>query len=161
MDYDRINSILYNQKYISYINKNEKCEKDRIFCHHDLSHFFDVARIAYILNLENNLNFSKDIIYAAALLHDIGRWKQYEEGISHDAASAELAIDILKESGYSSHEINEIVAAISHHRKDSEDKNSLSYIIYFSDKASRSCFSCKAARECNWSEEKKNNIIKY
>jgi uncharacterized protein len=161
MNCDRINAILYNHKFISYLNKNKKCEKDRIFCHHDLSHFLDVARIAYILNLENNLNYSKDTIYAAALLHDIGRWKQYEEGIPHDAASAELAVDILEECGYSKQEINEIVEAISQHRKVNEDKSSLSYIIYFSDKASRNCFNCKAAKECNWSSEKKNNIIKY
>jgi uncharacterized protein len=161
MSYDRINSILYNHKFLSYINKNEDYEIDRIFCHHDLAHFLDVARIAYIYTLENNLNYSKDILYAAALLHDIGRWKQYEEGIPHDAASAELAVDILDDCGYSKQETNEIVEAISHHRKDNEDKNSLSYIIYFSDKASRNCFSCKAAKECNWSHEKKNNIIKY
>lgn len=161
MSYDRINAILYNHKFLSYITKNENCEIDRIFCHHDLSHFLDVARISYILNLENNLNYPKDIIYGAALLHDIGRWKQYEEGISHDAASADLASDILEESGYSKQEINAIVEAISNHRKTYDDKNSLSYIIYFSDKASRNCFSCKAARECNWPNEKKNNIIKY
>jgi uncharacterized protein len=161
MNCDRINAILYNHKFISYLNKNEKCEKDRIFCHHDLSHFLDVARIAYIVNLENNLNYSKDTIYATALLHDIGRWKQYEEGIPHHAASAELAVDILEECGYSKQEINEIVEAISHHRKVDEDKNSLSHIIYFSDKASRNCFNCKASKECTWSSEKKNNIIKY
>jgi uncharacterized protein len=157
----RINDILHNHKFINYINRNEECEKDRIFCHHDLSHFLDVARIAYILNLENNLNYPKHIIYAAALLHDIGRWMQYEEGISHDEASAELARDILKDCCYSKEEINEIAEAIGHHRKDSEDKNNLSYILYFSDKASRNCFNCVAAKECNWSNEKKNRIIKY
>jgi uncharacterized protein len=158
---DKINAILKNTDYIKYLKLIEECEKDRIFCLHDLPHFMDVARIAYIISLENNYGFSKDIIYGTALLHDIGRWKQYREGIPHDEASAVLAPAILDESGYSKAEKDEIIKAILHHRKGCEDKGSLSYIIYFSDKASRACYSCKATKECNWSQEKKNIMIKY
>lgn len=161
MNQDRINAVLYNANFLKYLKYNEECEQGRIFCLHDLPHFMDVARIAYIINLENNYGFPKDIIYGAALLHDIGRWKQYNEGISHDEASAELAPDILVESGYNKDEIKEIIKAIKHHRKGYDDKSSLSYLIYFSDKASRACYSCRATKECNWSQEKKNSLIKY
>ncbi|WP_242960989.1 HD domain-containing protein [Clostridium peptidivorans] len=158
---DRINAILQNENYKIYLAKNEEIEKNREFCHHDLQHFLDVARIAYIINLEKNINIGKDMVYAAALLHDIGRWMQYEKGVPHDEASAKLAADILKVCGFNENEIKEIVAAILMHRKVSVDEESLSYLIYRSDKLSRGCFNCKAILECNWPEEKKNYNIKY
>lgn len=60
-----------------------QAEKDRRFCCHQMEHLLDVARIAYIRNLEAGLGFSKKMIYAAAILHDIGKARQYEEGIPH------------------------------------------------------------------------------
>ncbi|WP_128609458.1 HD domain-containing protein, partial [Clostridium haemolyticum] len=51
----------------------------------------------YIINLENKLSFNKDVIYACGLLHDVGRWQQYEESIPHEIASANLSEEILKE----------------------------------------------------------------
>ncbi|MBM7871796.1 uncharacterized protein JOC70_003308 [Clostridium pascui] len=158
---DKINAILQNENYKIYLAKNEEKEKTREFCHHDLQHFLDVARIAYIINLEKSINIHKDTIYATALLHDIGRWMQYEKGIPHDEASAELAADILKACGFNENEIREIIAAILMHRKAPADEKSLGYLIYRSDKLSRGCFNCKAILDCNWSEEKKNHNIKY
>ncbi|WP_291549713.1 HD domain-containing protein [Clostridium sp. HMP27] len=158
---DKINAILQNENYKIYLAKNEEKEQTREFCHHDLQHFLDVARIAHIINLEKSLNINKDIIYATALLHDIGRWMQYEKGIPHDKASAELASDILSVCGFNQNEIKEILSAILMHRKISTDEKSLSYLICRSDKLSRACFNCKATLECNWSEEKKNHNIKY
>lgn len=158
---DKINAILQNKNYKIYLAKNEEKEKTREFCHHDLQHFLDVARIAYIINLEKSLNINKDIIYATALLHDIGRWMQYEKGIPHDEASAKLASDILNVCGFNENEIKEIIAVILVHRKTSTDEKSLSYLIYHSDKVSRACFNCNAILECNWSQEKKNYNIKY
>lgn len=158
---DRINAILYNSTYRAYIKSIEACEKDRIFCRHDIHHFLDVARIAYILSLEHNYGYTKDIIYATALLHDIGRFKQYTENIPHHMASAELARPILVECGFNQDEIEEIIGSILAHREDCTEKESLNHIIFMADKASRACFSCKATAECNWSEEKKNHGIKY
>lgn len=158
---DKINAILQNENYKIYLAKNEEKEQTREFCHHDLQHFLDVARIAHIINLEKSLNINKDIIYATALLHDIGRWMQYENGIPHDEASAGIASDILSACGFNENEIKEILAAILMHRKISTDEKSLSYLIYRSDKLSRACLHCKATLECNWSEEKKNHNIKY
>ena len=160
-DRDRFNQILHHPDYQEYLKRNEAAEIGRSFCHHDLSHFLDVARIAYIMNLEQNLEHSKDLIYAIALLHDIGRWRQYTENIPHDAASVDLAEPILIECGYQEAERKLILDAILSHRSSGMTQNTLNEIIYKADKASRACFSCKASPECNWSEEKKNHEIKY
>ena len=39
--------------------------------------------------MEDQLPLDKEIVYGAALLHDIGRDRQYEEQIPHHQASAE------------------------------------------------------------------------
>ncbi len=159
---DRINKILFHNKYRTCINKIEAAEADRCFCCHDIRHFLDVARLAMIYNMQEELKIEKDYIYAAALLHDIGRFKEYESGIPHNEASAQLALPILKDAGFSKEEINIIVDAILMHRKDMpEQKYTLSDLIYIADKKSRNCFMCKADKECNWSETKKNRYLDF
>ncbi|MDP4089360.1 MAG: HD domain-containing protein [Bacillota bacterium] len=158
---DRINSILSNGLYKEYLQKIARHEEHREFCHHDMEHFLAAARIAYIINLERGFNIKKDMIYAAALLHDIGRWKQYEENMSHETASAELSPEILKQSGFSEAEIHEIVGAVIGHRKSCDEQGRLEEILYYADKQSRNCFECHAASRCNWAEEKRNSRIKY
>lgn len=158
---DRMNGILANRLYRECLQKNLKCEESREFCRHDMEHFLAVARIAYIINLERGLKIKKDVIYAAALLHDIGRWKQYEEGIPHDEAGAKLALEILEQSGYEEHEIRGIVNAIRTHRIFHGELDTLEEIIYYGDKKSRNCFNCQAVSRCNWQDEKKNFDIKY
>ncbi len=151
--------IIEHPLYRQELEKIEKCEADRIFCNHSFNHFMDVARIAYILNLERNFSLSRNIIYAAALLHDIGRAKQYIEGIPHEEAGAEISKVILTDCGYSEDEISVIVDAISNHRGSNHidsTSNALIDILYTADKASRQCFNCKAQNECNWSLEKRN-----
>ena len=51
----------------------------------------DVARIAYIENLEAQLGLEKEDIYIAALLHDLGRVDEYESGIGHHIAGRKRA----------------------------------------------------------------------
>lgn len=150
-------------------------ESNRIFCRHTFEHFMDVARIAYIMNLEKEYKLSKEIIYAAALLHDIGRARQYEDGTPHDKAGAAIADEILTDCGFGDDVRNMIIAAIKSHRgsthegeihesdKDTENtghkeyaRDILATIIYKADKASRQCFRCNAQKECNWSMEKRN-----
>ena len=155
---NNIDKILSNNKYKELLNKLEKIEEDRVFCRHNLEHFLDVARIAYIYVLENNLSYSKDIIYSIALLHDIGRVLEYEENIDHHKASVIIAKYILKETSFNIEEREMIIKAIDNHRKESNDE--LSKIIYKSDKLSRNCFNCKAIKECYWDENKKNKSIK-
>lgn len=81
---DRVNAILKHKTYRKYYDQIEKIEKDRIFCRHQMPHLLDVARIAYITNLERNLGYDREVIYAAAILHDIGKSFQYEERIPHE-----------------------------------------------------------------------------
>ena len=156
---EKFNEILNDKGYRNYLDKLTELEKDRRFCKHNIEHFLDVARIVYIYVLENKLLYSKEIIYAIALLHDIGRVLEYEEGIPHHEASVKLAEEILCRTTYSTEDKNIILKAIENHRKDSDDE--ISQIIYKSDKLSRNCFSCSAEKECYWSNEKKNFLIKY
>lgn len=156
----RINLILHNVKFNEYLNNNSEEEQNRKFCIHDINHLIDVARIAYIIVLESNLDYYKDIIYAATLLHDIGRWQQYKENVPHEAASSNLAREILQKSNYNSDEIDLICSSILNHRKQCNE-NTIDSIIYKSDKLSRKCFNCSSINECNWSENKKNYDILY
>ncbi|MCI7804475.1 MAG: Mur ligase family protein [Oscillospiraceae bacterium] len=157
---ERIDKICCHALWRSYTERICELEHDRIFCGHDTSHFLDVARLAYIENLERKLNISKELIYAAALLHDIGRHLEYLEGIPHDKASAMMAGDILKECGFDQQEQNEIITAIAQHRNpESANKDNLSGLLYRADKKSRPCLFCKAEKLCNWSFEKKNMNI--
>lgn len=156
---ENVNIILNNKKYKQALKKIEEYEKDREFCNHTIEHFIDVSRIAYIMVLEEKLSVSKEVIYAIGLLHDIGRVRQYEEGIHHDIASVEMSREILKETSFTEQEIHIILNAIANHRKESDNK--LEEIIYKADKLSRQCFNCKAEKECYWSSEKKNFKITY
>lgn len=154
---ERVNRILKNERYRACLEEIRKCEKERIFCHHDIAHFLDVARLAYLINLEENVGVSKERIYAAALLHDIGRYLQYREGIPHEQASAGIAPEILRQCGFSKEETAQIVEAIASHRNaDVKSRRDLTGLIYRGDKLSRSCFGCMAEKECNWKKEKKN-----
>ena len=92
---DRVNAILNHKTYRKYYDQIEKIEKDRIFCRHQMPHLLDVARIAYITNLERNLGYDREVIYAAAILHDIGKSFQYEERIPHEIAGEKVASEIL------------------------------------------------------------------
>lgn len=162
MQMERANLIHKNTHYQDYIDRIKRAEEGRIFCLHNMSHFMDVARIAQIINLEEGLHIQKELIYATALLHDIGRFQQYEFGIPHEIASAELAPEFLEESGFSIEEQTEILRAIREHRNPKvAGEKSLAGVIYRADKASRACFGCEAEGLCDWSKEKKNLEIAY
>ena len=154
-----IDIIMNNSMYTESLEKLKKYEENREFCNHTIEHFIDVARIAYIMVLEEDLKVSKEVIYAIGLLHDIGRVKQYEEGIHHDIASVDMSREILKETSFTEEEVKIILNVIANHRKESDNK--LEEIIYRADKLSRQCFSCKAENECYWSKDKKNFKITY
>lgn len=149
-----VNMLLKDQEFVSYLQKNTECETDRIYCCHDLTHALDVARIAYILNLEENLGLSKQVVYAAGLTHDIGRWMEYESGISHETASAILAEELLLRNEFDYDDIADIVEAIGNHRTESSG-SVLSSVLYRADKLSRNCPSCDAIKTC---KNFKNNV---
>lgn len=180
---ERIKSLLSHEKYCDYIKRIKLAERERIFCHHDMDHLFMVSRILYQWVWEYCLPFEKEMVFAVGLLHDIGRVREYEEGISHDLASAEIAKEILKDCNFSEKEIEKIADAITAHRGDgkeflplyseklSENEDSLESIkqhmkdyslaelLYLADKASRNCSFCDSAKACKWNETKKQLSI--
>lgn len=158
----RIDDIVRHPVFCQNLEANREAERDRRFCRHDMGHFLDVARIAMILNLEKQLELPQELIYGAALLHDIGKHQQYHCGIPHEQASAGIAPEILRACQFSEEEIEIIVSAILSHRDEAvKEQRNLNGILYCADKASRACFACDAEKECNWKGEKKNLQIKY
>lgn len=162
MSMERIDRILNNEIFRGNLEKNRMAEAKREFCHHDMVHFLDVARIGVIINLEEGFHIQKDLIYACGLLHDIGKHEQYETGIRHEITSAQIAPKILEQCGFDQEETGLIVAAILSHRDSlvSKEKN-LRGLLYRADKASRACFACQAEADCNWQDVKKNLSIRY
>ena len=159
---DRINQILNHPIYQKYMAANAAKEKGRIFCRHNINHSLDVARIAYLLNLEEEQQIDKDMIYGAALLHDIGRHVQYETGEKHAFVSARFAPEILRECNFNEEEITEIVDAIYYHgHKNEFGRRGLKALIARADQMSRACFACQAYEDCKWSEERKNHEIEW
>ena len=158
---DKVNLIIKNNIFRYNLSKIEESEKNRKYCKHNMQHFLDVARLMYIISLENNFNIPKYIIYTTALLHDIGRGEQYENGIAHNIASVLIAKKILKQCEYGDKEINEILEAIGNHRKDTENFESLSNLLYKCDKLSRDCVHCEASTGCKWPSDKRNLRINY
>ncbi|MDE5818246.1 MAG: HD domain-containing protein [Lachnospiraceae bacterium] len=154
---ERVNHMLAHPAYREAVRKNEEAEQKRRYCHHDMAHFLDVARIAMLLAVKEELPVSEESVYAAALVHDMGRYRQYEDGTPHERASAELAEKILLESGFSDKEAHVIIDAVRNHRnaETAKEKN-LRGLLYRADKLSRACFACPVQEECNWSAEKKN-----
>ncbi len=160
---ERVNRILRHEAFREHLRKNEAAEEDRIFCRHNMGHFLDVARIAMIFNLQEGLGISQDILYGAALLHDIGRHEQYEEGTPHEIASARIAPGILEDCGYTPEEISGIAEAIALHRDSATAQRAdLAGILYRADKASRACYACKASGQCNWKGSgKKQEVLRW
>lgn len=157
---NRIDKIISSPCFRQAIEQTELAEADRIYCLHGLDHAVDVARISYIISLEEKLDIKKDVIYAAALLHDSGRFRQYCDGTPHQTASMELAKQILPECGYDETEIAEILSAIDCHRH-GKTKNRLGEILQKADNLSRLCFNCKARSGCKWSSDEMNMTITY
>ena len=158
----RIDDILNHEVFKQQLRDVNEAEKDRCFCNHGIEHLMDVARIAWIMNLEENLGLDRELVYATALLHDIGKGRQYREGISHEIAGGEIAMEILKDSDFTEEEKFRIKRAILSHRDPSvKDNKNLRGVIFRADKASRACFACSSSKECNWSDEKKNNELNY
>lgn len=171
---ERVNKIINHGLFQAYLEKNRIAEENRRFCRHDMGHFLDVARLAMIFYLQNGClsaggsvngdskEAEEELIYAAAFLHDIGRWKQYECDTPHEKASALLAPEILLDCGFREKETAQIIDAIVNHRNEAvKEEKSLRGLLYRADKMSRSCFCCEAEGECDWKGSKKNPQLRY
>lgn len=159
---NKFNRILQHPMFGKYMEANAVKEAERIFCRHNMAHVLDVARIAYILNVEEAYGLFKEMIYAAALLHDIGRHVQYETGEKHAFVSARLAKAILVDCGFGEEEMEDIISAIyTHSDKDIIQDKTLNGLIARADQLSRACYACLAADQCNWSNDRKNNTLQW
>jgi len=156
-----VDKILEHPKFIKYLKLNAKEEEHRKLCHHDLQHALDVARVAYLISMEKGLEVDKEMIYTAALLHDIAKWKQYQEKVDHALESAILAEEILIDIGVKELDAEMILDAIRCHRTKFEKTTSLSEVLYAGDKACRLCTECKSIKECNRFENGEKPILKY
>lgn len=157
----RIHRIQEHPLYRSLFEGLQEAEQERVFCRHTMEHFLDVARLMYIKNLEEQAGLDKELIYAAALLHDIGRLEQITKGIPHDEGGARMAGIIMSDCGFGQEEIAAVRQAILGHRDQCsrESASVLTRYLYQADKESRNCFCCPAEPECNWPESKKNRWI--
>lgn len=153
----KINQIINHPTYKAQLQAIKAAEAERIFCGHDMNHFLDVARIGYIYVLEGGLPYSKELVYAFALLHDIGRGRQYQDGTPHDSAGVALAEEILTDIHYEEKDKGLILRAIAHHRgHEGGAHDGFAALMQKADKASRACYRCSAERDCYWAASKKN-----
>jgi uncharacterized protein len=206
----RINKILCHPDFTGTIKHLETLETDRIYCKHGLSHLLDTARIAALLQYQDAQNvrtaqdvpavynvqtaqstksFDLELIYAAALLHDIGRVLQYEQNLPHETAGLPLAEKILKDCDFTASEQKLILDAVLFHRGEvpssvgetspgavpssgtgsspepqetdeiKKDADRLRILLHTADRLSRNCFACKASDSCYWQESRKNKGI--
>lgn len=170
----RIELLLKDPLYHEYMERNIKEEANLKYCRHDLHHHMDVARIAYILVLENNdLSYfvkeaglsgrlaAKELIYAAGLLHDIGKWKEYQVGMDHASYGARLARDILPKMHFNGNEIDIIAQAIYEHRNINKDMSFLGERIHRADNLSRVCSQCDNRQNCPKLETKEFSVTTF
>ncbi len=156
-----VEAIRNHPDFIDHMKRIGRAETDRLYCKHGIEHLLDVARIAYIRLLERRMPFRKEVVYAAALLHDVGKAEQYEHGEAHEVAGARVATAILMDvDGFSALEKTAIVAAVAQHRRYDEKSSPLGKLLFEADKASRACFSCSQRNTCAWPEEKMNLGVK-
>jgi len=146
----RVNQLLDHEDYICYMEKINELERERRFCKHGFEHGLSVARIAYSYLLEKGaISLSKEGIYAAALLHDIGRWVEYQTGEDHAEASARLALPLLETCGFDSEDIRVILEGIREHRRHHDDNLTLLGVaLAIADDWSRDCRYCSAQTQC-------------
>ena len=152
---DRIEAIRRHPLFQAEYQRLWAAEQDRVFCRHDMEHLLSVARLMHLYNLEEEAGIPRDLLYAAALLHDIGRADELTRGTPHEIAGARLAGEILDDCCFPAREIQRIQAAILSHRQ-AGVRDPLALYLYRGDKRSRLCFACPAAAACKWPDEKKN-----
>lgn len=153
----RVNKILKHPGFLACVRQVEELEKDRLFCGHGMKHLLSVARLAYIENLEEGHGISKERIYATALLHDMGRLKEYRTGEDHHRAGLAMIEQILKECDFREPERVEILEAVAEHgNPQMRNAKGLKGLLYRADKRSRMCWNCAAEAQCEWSKDKKN-----
>lgn len=155
----RVERLLYNGQFQELMGELEELERNRVFCRHGWEHCMAVARAAALLNEERCLGYSREMLYALALVHDIGRVQQYKDGTPHEEAGARIAGELLPLCGFEAGEVKKMVDAILEHRSDREGENGLSQLLMEADKRTRLCFACGVRESCNWQAQRQNFTI--
>lgn len=145
---ERINRLIRNEKWKALIARIEENERERVFCKHGAEHLFAVARIAALRAEDEKYELSRELIYAAALTHDLGRAFDGEE---HAERSGTCCREILPSCGFDREETERIVAAVRTHRnKEDTERDTLATLLARADYESRNCFVCRARAACRW-----------
>lgn len=99
-------------------NYMKECMRDSA---HDREHIYRVLYAAVdIASYEKDVNL--DILIIAALLHDIGRIKQYEDSnVCHATAGGEMAYDFLISNGLKEQDAIHVKECIQSHRFRTDD----------------------------------------
>lgn len=158
----RVQAVWEHPVFQGELARLDALERDRAFCRHGVRHLLDVARIMWARNLELGLGIDREVVYATAILHDVGKAGQYEGGEPHEVAGARLAGEILGSlpvpARFPAGDIARMEGAILRHRRPREGAEPLELLLYQADKASRACFACppEVRAACSWPDEKKN-----
>ncbi|MCL6610479.1 MAG: HD domain-containing protein [Peptococcaceae bacterium] len=91
---------------------------------------------------------AREVIFAAGLLHDMGRWRQYDTGEDHALAGSRMARAVLERAGFTPDEIRIVARAIGEHRRAGPGTSYLGRVISRADDLSRPCGTCEARAEC-------------
>ncbi len=169
---NRIERIKRDPYYVNCLGLNGRCEKYRVFCRHDYQHMLFVSRIsveivANTVGLDGFADLSGlpgtpeavEVIGAAGLLHDMGRWLEYDAGEDHALAGAGMAVKVMERAGFNKREIDVAVRAIGEHRRAGPGTSLLGRVLCLADDLSRPCGGCGAVGDC-YKREYMENIKK-
>ncbi len=81
---------------------------------HTIDHTMRVYALS--MRIRDGLPVSIRVLQASALLHDVGRPRESETGVSHSILSGEMSKPLLQELGYTEREIEQVLDAIRTHR---------------------------------------------
>ena len=81
---------------------------------HTFDHTMRVSTLS--MQIGEGLPVTLRVLQAAALLHDVGRPRESETGVSHSILSGEMSKPLLQELAYTESEIEQILDAIRTHR---------------------------------------------
>ena len=116
-----------DKKYAQLLDLAEQEYKKMGIKSHNWEHILRVVKYCDKLSTTNQSN--KDILFPAAILHDLGREKNAENNHSESTSTAK---QILEKSGYDTLLINQIIDCIKSHSIDStEEPSSLEAKILF------------------------------
>lgn len=113
-------------------------KKELSSSHHDIEHIERVYNLClHLAKYESDVDL--EILKTAALLHDIARFKEFQDKtgkIEHAALGAEMAEEVLKTLGYSKEKIEQVKHCIIVHRyrRNRKPKTVEAMILFDADK---------------------------